>query len=265
MGCRWTWSSSRRNWAASETAVGSVRPASGVVRHAGGQSIVIRPPAAQTWCSMKPGNQRHKREQLSGERIVSEALALIDREGLDGFSFRVLAKALGCEAMSIYHYYPSKTHLYDAMLDACLAEVDVPEPSPVWVESLRQVSHDLRAMALRHPGFFPYIAVHRLNTRFALGVLNRILALFDASGREPEWRAKRFRGLGYYLMGAMLDETSGYSKGPSTAEPVPDDVVAREFPAVASAGPYFAPPYHKATFEEGLETMLRQIEIEAKV
>jgi AcrR family transcriptional regulator len=200
---------------------------------------------------------------LSAKRIAEAGLQLADREGLDGFSFRLLAKDLGCEAMSIYHYYPSKTHLYDAMLDMCLAEIEFPSVTEPWITRLRALSHSMRSMALRHPGFFPYIAVHRLNTRFALGFLDRTLKIFEESGREPEWRAKRFRGLGYYLMGALLDETSGYSKGPTTAQPVSRETMVQEFPAVVAAEPYFAPSHHLDTFERGLEIHLAQIEREA--
>ncbi len=207
--------------------------------------------------------RKFRRPQLSAASIAEAALKHIDAEGLEAFSFRKLAQILGCEAMSVYHYYPSKTHLYDAMLNICLAEVPVPKEPGGWLERMRGVCDAFRAMALRHPGFFPYIAIHRLNTRPALGVLNGILMLFEEAGGDAEWRAKRFRALGYYLMGALLDETSGYSKGPTAAEPVPDDIVAREFPAVVAVGPYFTPRHHYKTFEDGLETLLRQIAIEA--
>lgn len=204
-----------------------------------------------------------KREPLNAERIVNEALALVDRDGLEKFSFRVLARHLGCEAMSIYHYFPSKTHLFDAMLDHCLAEIQFSDAASHWIERIRLVAYEWRDMALRHPGFFPFVAVHRLNTRFALGVLNNVIALFAESGREPEWQAKRFRALGYYLMGALLDETSGYAHGPTTATPVSDEVVAKDFPAVSAAGPYFAASHHLDTFRQGLELHLSQLAKEA--
>jgi len=203
--------------------------------------------------------KKKSRQQLSAEHIARAALKHIDAQGLEAFSFRKLAQILGCEAMSIYHYYPSKTHLYDAMLNICLAEIPVTRHPGGWLEGLRAVCHAFRAMALRHPGFFPYIALHRLNTRPALGFLDGVLKLFEESGRDAEWRARRFRALGYYLIGALLDETSGYSKGPSAAEPVADDIVARDFPAVLSAGPYFAREHHSKTFEHGLETLLQNL------
>lgn len=204
-----------------------------------------------------------KRDQLSAERIAEMALEFVDANGLAAFSFRVLAKRLGCEAMSIYHYYPSKTHLFDAMLNICMAEVMASHCDGGWLDRLRALVHAFRAMALKHPGFFPYLAVHRLNTKPALAVLNRILLVFEETGMDAAWRASRFRSLSYFLIGALLDETSGYAKGPSAAEPVPNDVVAREFPAVVAVGPYFAPSYHFPTFEYGLETLLAQFAREA--
>ena len=205
---------------------------------------------------------RKKRAPLSGERIVAEALVLVDSQGLDAFSFRDLAKRLGCEAMSLYHYYPSKSHLFDAMLDTCLAEIKLPDRALPWIVQLRMTAHEWRKMALRHPGFFPFLAVHRLNTQFALSVLDRVLAIFDGSGRDAEWRAKSFRTIGFYLIGALLDETAGYAKGPTTATPVAGEVIAKEFPAVVAAGAYFAPTHHLDTFNRGLELMLAQFERE---
>ena len=65
-----------------------------------------------------------------------------------------------------------------------------------------------------------------------------------------------FRIFGYYIIGAALDETSGYAKGPSAQEPVTADVIGRAYPAVAAAGPYFAPNQFDTTFEAGLNILL---------
>ena len=55
--------------------------------------------------------------ELSQDTIRAAALKLIDREGLDAFSTRKLGRALGCEAMAIYWYYPSKDALLDSVVD----------------------------------------------------------------------------------------------------------------------------------------------------
>ncbi len=202
------------------------------------------------------GTKKKVREPLSHERIVTAAFALADRRGLATFSTRLLAEELGCEAMSIYHYFPSKAHLFDAMVDRCMAEIPVPPSDDDWIERLRRMAFGYRAMALRHPGFYPLLAVHRLNTRAALGLLDRVLKVFEAGGLSTETRSRQFRIFGYYLTGACLDETAGYARGPSAAEPVPGDEFVRDFPSIAAVGPYFKPEHHLPTFEAGLEVVL---------
>ncbi len=201
-----------------------------------------------------PDNKR-KRPDLSAERIAHEAMALIDEAGLDGFSFRILADRLGCKAMSIYYYYPSKQHLYEALVDICISEIDIPAAG-TWREKLRALSLSYRQTALRHPGFFLYFAIFRLNNRSGLAFLDRLLQLFEETGLPPDERARRFRTLGYYIMGAGLDESLGYTHGPTAAEPVPADEARHDFPAITAVGPWFAPEYHAATYEAGIEVLL---------
>lgn len=200
-----------------------------------------------------------KRAPLSGERIALAALALTDQKGLDGLSFRILARKLGCEAMSIYHYFPSKSHLLDAMVVICINEFKLPPEDMHWLERLRAVSMELRTMATRHPGFFLFFVTYRMNSREGLTLINVFIKILEETGLDAETRARHFRCLGYYIQGAGIDEALGYAKGPSAAEPVPDDVAARDFPAVAAIGPYFKSAYHQSTFEHGLEIYLRNI------
>ncbi len=46
-----------------------------------------------------------------GKKIVSESILLIDKIGLEGFTFRKLAKILGTTESSIYRYFESKHKL----------------------------------------------------------------------------------------------------------------------------------------------------------
>lgn len=186
-------------------------------------------------------------------------MKVIEKEGLDGFSFRKLAAALGCEAMSIYHHFPSKAHLMDALLDRFLAEAAVPPPGRTWEERVRRLAEGYRQVALRHPAFFPFVAVHRHNTPAAMKWLDEVVGLVGEGGFDPEMTARVFRVIGYYLVGALLDETAGYARGPSAAEPVSDAVAARDYPRIAPINPYFKPDQHKATFELGLEALLAGI------
>jgi AcrR family transcriptional regulator len=193
---------------------------------------------------------------LSRERIVGAALDVVAAEGLTGFSARKLGLALGCEAMSVYHHFPSKRHLMDALVDRALADIPPPPPGLSPLDRLRHLAHAYRAMANRYPQLFPLIAVHRLNTPAGVRLIERALGLVRAVVADDETAARHFRTLGYYLTGASLDETAGYAKGPSAAEPVSGEFIARECPRLAAAAPYFQPAHWAATFTLGLEALL---------
>lgn len=197
---------------------------------------------------------------LSRERIVAAALALIDREGLQAFSMRQLGAELGREAMSLYHFFPSKRHLVDALVDHAIGSVRMPPRGLAPIERLRRVMRAYRAMAHRYAMLYPVIGVHRLNTPTGVRFIEGVLSIaYEVTG-DDESAARVFRWLGYYLMGAAMDETMGYAKGPSAAEPVDDAFVARECPRLARAARFFKRAEWDKTFEGGMEALLSALE-----
>lgn len=218
----------------------------------------IRPPAGarRAQQAKSSGVAAARRGPLTRERIVAAALALIDREGLAAFSIRGLGAALGCEPMSVYHYFPSKAHLQDALVDDALAGIlpDAHDADPI--ERLRAMARSYRALAHRHPKLFPLIAVHRLNTPTGVRVIERLLALVHAAVADDRLAAQYFRVLSYYVTGAALDETAGYANGPSAAEPVSAAYIAEHCPRLAAAARFHRSEWWGSTFELGLESLL---------
>jgi len=187
---------------------------------------------------------------------VLAALEEVRLHGLAQLSTRRLGQRLGCEAMSIYHHFPSKAHLFDALVDHVTATVEIPAPDMPPAERLREVCYAYRAMAHRFPALFPLVAVHRHNTPTGVRFINAVIAIIQDLEPDREAAARQFRTVGYYLVGACLDETSGYAKGPSAAEPVSDVYIAQHCPALLSAAPYFRSEHWDATFELGLRAMM---------
>jgi AcrR family transcriptional regulator len=206
--------------------------------------------------SVKNRRKRQAREPLSRERIETAALELIEREGLQAFSQRALARALGIEAMSLYHWYPSQLDLLNALLDRVIAPLRAPEGGTP-AQRLRQVASAFRDVARRYPHFVGgFVLPHRFNTETGLGVLESMLEVFRDAGLRGEEAARRFRTWMHQMMGALLDETSGYARGPGATQPLADDVVAARFPLVAALGPYNKPPHHDADYRYGIEAVL---------
>jgi AcrR family transcriptional regulator len=203
-------------------------------------------------------------EPLSPERIVEAALALIGESGRDAFSTRKLGERLGCEAMSIYHHFPSKQHLLDALVEHAIATVEIPAPGPDPHADLRGVLYSYRAMARRFPALFPLIALHRLNTPAGVQFIEAIVRLIRAVEPDTERAARSFRAMGYYLIGAGLEETAGYARGPSAAEPVSDSYIAEHCPNLIACAPYFQSQHWDATFEFGVDLLMKGVRPPAK-
>ncbi|MGF7006047.1 TetR/AcrR family transcriptional regulator [Aminobacter sp. BE322] len=205
-------------------------------------------------------NKRRARGRLSRDLIEAAAFEVIEREGLAGFSMRKLAQALHCEAMSIYHHYPSQAHLFEALVERLVCDLEIPPADLPWRQRVRMVMGDFRAAARAHPAFAPFLVTYRMNSPGCLRWLDGVLAVFGGGGFGEERGARLFRAAGYYLMGAILDENAGYAKGPSAVTTVDDEQLREDYPNVAAAGRYFAESEFDMTFDMGLDMLLDAME-----
>ncbi len=71
---------------------------------------------------MTPHPSKDGREPLTREKIVEKALELLDAEGAEGLSMRRLGDALGVEAMALYHHFPNKDAILDALATRIIEE-----------------------------------------------------------------------------------------------------------------------------------------------
>ena len=204
--------------------------------------------------------KKRVRGRLSREMIEDAAFEVIEKDGLAGFSMRKLAAALGCEAMSIYHHFPSVAHLHEALVDRLVGPLEIPDAGLPWRQRMRIAIEDFRRIGHDHPAYAAFFVTYRMNSPICLAWLNGILSLFRDGGFDAELSARLFRAVGYYLMGAVLDENAGYAKGPSAVNTVSDEQLARDFPNVMAAGRFFGTAEFDKTFELGLDMLLDEME-----
>lgn len=199
---------------------------------------------------------RKRREPLTREAIVAAASRLIEKKGVPGFSMRALAAAVKVEPMSLYHHFPSKAHLFDAILDRLLEGIPPASVASPWRERVATEARMYRTAVRAQPAFAIFIVTHRTNTPTGLKWLDRMAELFLEDDVPPELAARQFRALGYYLAGALLDETAGYARGPTAAEPLTLAQQKQLAPKILSLGPFFAEAGWDQTFELGLQSLL---------
>lgn len=96
-----------------------------------------------------PGDQG--RAQLTREKVVSAAIELADRDGIESLSMRKLAQELGVEAMSLYTHVRNKDDLLNSLADAVIGEIPMSVDGRDWRASLRQLILAARTVMVRHP------------------------------------------------------------------------------------------------------------------
>src|SRR5215218_10995541 len=100
-----------------------------------------------------PMNDQDRRPQLTRQRVVAEALAVIAQDGAQALTMRSLAARLGVVPGALYHHVRNKEELQDLVLDGVLAEVDCRvDPSVPWAERIKLLAHRLREVLEDHHG-----------------------------------------------------------------------------------------------------------------
>jgi AcrR family transcriptional regulator len=158
-----------------------------------------------------PMNNQHRRPQLTRQRVVTEALAVIAQDGANALTMRSLATRLGVVPGALYHHVRNKQQLHDLVLDNVLAEVDVhPDPSLAWTEQLKDLAHRLRQVLEDHPGIAAI-----LKTRDPLGPHSLALAEAFLSPLQVAGFGDREAGLAFFL---LVDYTIGFAvSSPATS------------------------------------------------
>ncbi|MBK7857268.1 MAG: TetR/AcrR family transcriptional regulator [Archangiaceae bacterium] len=200
---------------------------------------------------------RTKRQgPLNPQRIAQEALAMIDKQGLETFSSRRLGARLGVEGMALYKHYPSMDALLDAVAELLIVEVQVPGPQPGgWQARVRQFARDYRQLAYRHPKSYALLATRRFTRARSLSVLDSIIGALLEEGFTPAQAVELFRAINHYCNGACLDELAGLAdqqrKKKQREEPLGPGL-----PHLAKVASYLAPAHFEANFEAGLDALL---------
>jgi AcrR family transcriptional regulator len=86
------------------------------------------------------------------DRLVAEAVALADRDGLAAVSIRRVAAGLAVRPMSIYTYITSKDELLDLMAEAVVSQVLIKPPLPAdWRTAVETIAVRSHHVFVAHP------------------------------------------------------------------------------------------------------------------
>jgi AcrR family transcriptional regulator len=146
------------------------------------------------------------RAPLSRERVLSTAVGLADRGGLELLSMRKLAAALRVEAMSLYHHVASRDDLLDGMVERVVSEIQAPEPGVPWKEAMRRRAISAHAVLRRHP-WATALLMSRINVgAVMLHYIDATVGCLRQAGFSIALADRAWNALDCYIYGFTLHE-----------------------------------------------------------
>lgn len=211
---------------------------------------------------MRERHPPRRRRLLAQGEIVTTAIGIADRDGIEAVSMRRVARELGVGAMTLYHHVADKDELVELMADAISAEMLVPEPFPDdWRAALRAIAHRTRDTFARHPWLIRTVGEYSQMTLNTLRHIEQSLRAVSELGEDLGLRV--MFAVDEYTFGFVLRETIivGPNKGRDGQFVVPprlqEALDSGELPLVArwrATGPPVEQPADR--FEVGLEALL---------
>ncbi|WP_181720652.1 TetR/AcrR family transcriptional regulator C-terminal domain-containing protein [Nocardia gipuzkoensis] len=227
--------------------------------------------------SSRSGNRRPQRAVGRGDGpvtravVLTAALEIIDRDGVDGLSMRRLAEAVGRDPMVIYRHVPNKAAVLDGVAELVLAQLSVDAADPDWAAQLRALARDFRRLALAHPQVVPLLVTRPLATPLGLRpyavvhTLEDILQLLTRAGFSGADALHVYRAVFGFLYGHVLNELQEIVERPEET----DDVLRlglyrlpiAEFPLLRELAPLLAAYDGEAELERGLDILLTGLSV----
>jgi AcrR family transcriptional regulator len=118
--------------------------------------------------SIGRGAGRPSSPVVSRGTIIETAITLIDKEGLDAFSVRKLARTLNVTSPTIYHHFGDRSDVLAHVVRRLLRDLSQPKPQRNWQEYLMESARAYRQVIVEHPNFAPLLATRPWSRGHAL-------------------------------------------------------------------------------------------------
>ncbi len=125
--------------------------------------------------------------RLTRDSIVATAITMIESTGVDALTMRKLAHACGAAPMSLYRYVATKEELLHAVVDACLADVDLPPTDDLpWHEAIERVVLAIAAAFDAHTPLAEILAIQPVDAAAIMDAMERIAQALRSAGFDDE-------------------------------------------------------------------------------
>jgi AcrR family transcriptional regulator len=215
------------------------------------------------------------RAPITRDAIVEAALAVMDREGVDGLSMRRVAEELDTGAASLYWHVKNKDELLQLIYERTTQELTLPEPDPSrWQELVRRVAYDMRDLFRRHRDL-ARISLGRIPSGPTIArVAEWSFELLRPAGIPDQVIAYSGDLLALYVGAIEFEQGLGLAS-PTGEDMPPEQIVGmlrdyllslpeESYPNTRRAADLLLNPDEEARFAFGVETIIRGLETYAE-
>jgi AcrR family transcriptional regulator len=163
-----------------------------------------------------------KKKQPRGQRGLDEAalleaaLAEMERSGVENFSLRSAARAIGCDPAALIYHFGSREGLERAVADRLHAAILAPDRARPWRERLTSMARQYRAVAQTYPRTFPLLMRYWTTGPQDLVLCDDTFAALAEAGIPSALLPAVECGFYAALLGLCAGEAGGLTGRPST-------------------------------------------------
>lgn len=225
----------------------------------------------------KGGEARYRGRSLSRVRVVAEAIAVIDADGLKAFTLAALARRLQVQTMALYSYISSRDELLDAIVETVLVEVRTDGDldgagQGQWQGFLTRSAWEIRRVALAHPQVFPLVATRPPQAPWVRPPLRSLPWMEDfvrtlrGFGFTPAATVMTYRAFASFLLGHLLLEVMALGVDPAPVghdQPGEPDVAYDHalYPVLADMEQQMRADLAAEVFNEALTDLFTRLQI----
>jgi len=210
------------------------------------------PPGTSQWWAAHAERLERRRPRVDGltiERIVDEALALVDGEGLDALTVRALAARFDTSSATLYRHVASRGELLVLLVDQVLGEIRLPDPALGGRTKVVLLSRDLRRVLLAHPNVVAALRAAPLMGPNAVRCADAGLANLLEHGYPADLAIPAYLALIDYVLGSVFFQSARGNPEPGGPAPGAAPTLEANWTEVGDAD-------SDGVFVFGLETFL---------
>jgi TetR/AcrR family transcriptional regulator, tetracycline repressor protein len=202
---------------------------------------------------------RGKPRDLTRDKVVDAALALVDTIGADALTMRGVADAVGVTPMALYNHFSSKRDLLAAIAESVISAAQFDGGHPEWRHQIRHCFDVLRTLCLQHPGLPRLLEFEGTAPASVFAPMDVTVRALRQAGLDDLDSARTY----FLLVGFTLAQAAYQSRPVPDLEPSKrirtDRIVQRGGPATGRLELPAAWDFD-ASFAFGLSLVLRGIE-----